>query len=153
MDQRPFAWTTLEYEFKEKGPDWMWSFGIIAVSAVAVAVLIENYLLAVLLTVSAFALLLNAFRRPNKASFEVNRSGIVIGKLLYPYASLESFWVEQNDPRPKLIVKSKKLLMPFIILPLGDTDPQDIREFMSGFLKEEEHREPAFQKIMEHFGF
>ena len=146
-------WQTPEYEFKEKNSDWIWMFGIISFVVIAVAIIFSNFLFAILITLSAFAMLLYAYRRPELANFELNESGLVIEKVLYPYASLDSFWVEQNILPPKLLVKSKKTFMPLLTIPLGNIPPEQIRIYLEAHLPEVEIREPAAQKILEHFGF
>lgn len=151
--QEKISWETLEYEFKEKSSDWLWIFGILCFVIATVSVIFGNFLFAVLIIVGAFAMLLYAYRRPQLVTFELNEVGVVIGKMLYPYASLESFWVEQNEKPPKLLVKSKKTLMPLFSIPLGNTKPELVRSHLEKFMQESELREPAVQKILEHFGF
>ena len=43
--------------------------------------------------------------------------------------------------------------MPYIIIPLGDADPETVRNFLLEYLNEEEHSEPLSHKLMEYLGF
>lgn len=145
------SWQALEYHFTEKSQDWYWALGIVAVAIAIASILYDNILFAVLILVGAFALAIYAGRRPEIITVETNKKGVVVNDTLYPFASLESFWVEENDN--KLLLKSKKTLMPLIAIPLGDTNPKNLRSFLLELLTEEEHHEPASQKLMEHLGF
>jgi|SRR3989344_7197266 len=147
------SWGALEYVYKEKTREWFWAFGIIVLSITAASIILDNYLFAVLVILSAFIIIMFSFRRPNLVDFELNRSGVVIEKNLFPYASLDSFWVEENDARKKILIKSKKIMMPLIVIPLEENDPNAVRDFLKQFISEVEHHEPATQKLMEHFGF
>jgi len=55
--------------------------------------------------------------------------------------------------RTERIMNSKKLFMPTILIPLGDTDPNIIREHLLKFLKEERHEESITQTISRLLGF
>ena len=153
MDKTPLRWQAFEYVHREKSSDWFWAVGIISVSIAATAIIFNNLLFAILIIVGAFALCLFAARKPLRMNFEINDRGILVERVQYPYSSLESFWVEENLGHPKILVKSSKMMMPYIILPIEEIEPATIREYLSEKLPEVEHREPLLQQIMEYLGF
>lgn len=156
MAKGPFIWETEEYYFQEKTSDWYWAVGIIGVSISVLAVIFSNALFALLIFLSTFALTLYGSRRPNVLKFEVGKRGIMIGNTLYPFGTLESFWVEdrRHIGRPsKLVIKSRKPMVPLIAIPLGETNPEEVRDFLMDHLLESHHPEPLGQKLLEYFGF
>jgi|SRR3989344_2187445 len=154
MENEQITWEALEYLHQEKSKDWFIVLGIIALALFIVALLFKNALFAVVIVLSAVTLMLHARRPPDMLNFEVNRVGIVINKRFYPYSFLYSFWVDRTDTHaPKLLVTSKKLLMPMIIIPLGDQDPDAVRNFLANYLPEQELLEPLSHKILEGLGF
>lgn len=150
-----FEWETLEYEYVHKSPDWFWALGIIAVAAAATSIIFSNMLFAIVILIGAFTLGINSIKRPNVISFKINNRGIIIDKKLHPFTTLESFWVEDSNEyiEPKLLIKSKKLLAPHTVIPLGDTSASDVHDFLINYLDEEEDSESLAQKIVEFFGF
>ena len=86
--------------------------------------------------------------------FSLTHQGLAIGEKLYPYEHLKSFWLDYKPPeRKELIVISKKILMPKIVIPLAETDPNPIREFLVKILKEE-YQEPSLsEEIARHLRF
>ena len=148
-------WNAFEYEHKEKNQDWFWALGIIAVSVAGVSLMLDNILFGILILVGSFSLALFANRHPDLIQFEINKRGVVIGDTLYPYNTLDSFWIEDTSKTsiPKIIIKSKKVLMPYIIIPFEDVYSAQIHNYLSRHMKEEEHEEPLSQKILEYFGF
>ena len=155
MEKTVLRWQAFEYIHREKTPDWYWAVGIIAVAIAVTAVLLSDVLFAILILLGAFSLALFAGREPLLVSFEINQKGIAINDLLYPYGTLDSFWVNDlpTEHTPKLLLKSKKVLVPHIVIPIENISPEEIREFLISKIKEEEQHEPPSQKLMEHLGF
>ena len=155
MEKSVLHWQAFEYFHREKTPDWYWAVGIITVAIAITSILLNDVLFAVLILLGAFSLSLFASREPLLVDFEINNKGVVIKDLLYPYGSLESFWVNDlpTEHTAKLLLKSKKVLVPHIVIPLENVSPEEVREFLVTNLKEEEQHEPPSQKLMEHLGF
>lgn len=149
-------WETHEYLFQEKTNDWYWGVAIIALSAAVIAIIFGEILLALLIIIGSFTLCLVGARRPNVVRYEINNTGVLIENILYPYATLSSFWVENNSHMgipSKVIFKSRKIVSPFLVLHIEDIDPELMRDFLLDHLPEAEHSEPLSQKLLEYFGF
>jgi len=154
MRDYSISWESLEYDFFEKSSDWFWALGIVSISIAITSIIFNNLLFAILILIGAFALAIYAVRKPDLVKYEVNQRGIMINETLYPYSSLDSFWVEHNVERPKLLVSSKKILMPHIVIPLNpELDTDDLRDYLLDYVDEEEQREPLASRIMEYLGF
>jgi hypothetical protein len=153
--QRVLKWQAFEYEHGEKSPDWFWALWIIAIAGTATSVILGNVLFAILILAGAFTFSLHAVKKPRLIKFEINERGVMIGKILYPFSALKSFWIEDMEESvpPKILIKSKKMLATHIVIPVEDIHPSDIREFLLERLPEEEDSESLAQKIVEHFGF
>ena len=154
MEQENIEWEAPEYLHQEKTREWYMSFGIIALALFVVAILFKNILFAVVIVLIAFTVMLHARRLPWMIAYEVNRVGIVMNKRFYPYSFLYSFWVDHSEPHaPKLLITSKKMLVPMIVIPFGEQDPDVVRNFISNYLPEQELLEPLSHKIAEYLGF
>jgi len=154
MRDYSITWTALEYHHTEKGADWFWAFGIIVISAILTSVILGNILFALLILIGSITLFIFSIRHPKEALFEVNQRGIVLEEKLYLYNSLDSFWVDTEEDIPKVLIKSKKIFMPLLILPLGDdTNAEDLRDYLLDNLDEEYLHEPFLQKLLEQLGF
>ena len=147
------SWQTQEYLHREKTADWYWIVGIITVSIALISIILSNIIFAILIIVSSFTLSLFASKKPETVEVEINLSGVTFGKTHYPYANLDSFWIERREHTPKIILKSKKMLMPFIIIFIEDVPEEKVREILLQHLPEEEHIEPFLEKLLIYFGF
>jgi len=150
---KTITWSAQEYEYKEKTTDWYIALGIIAISIATASFLLGNILFAILILLGTFTLAMYSMREPGIMEIELSKRGILVNDSIYPYNTLESFWVEEYDKEPKIIIQSEKALMPYIIIPLGDADPDEVREFLFEYIDEEEHHEPLSHKLMEYLGF
>ena len=147
-------WDAHEYEHKERSADWFWAVGIISIAVAVTSVIFGNIIFGVLVLIGAFALSLFANRPPNNVHIVVNEKGVTKDKIHYPYSILESFWIDTDHPHQKIILRSGKLLMPLIIIPLGEsTNVEELHESLSQFMKEEFHSLPFVEKILEYLGF
>lgn len=147
-------WQAPEYEFRKKTADWFWSVGIITLALALSAVFLKNFLVVLMIILGGFSLALYGARKPKTVSFEINPRGIVVGKRIYYYDDLKSFWIHYDPPEKKeLAAESKKTFMPHIKIMLGDTDPEEIRRYLLSFLKEEKIEESLMETISRMLGF
>ena len=156
MPQSAFKieWDAHEYEHKERSPDWFWAVGILSVSVAIAAVIFGNIIFGILVLISVFALSLFANRPPNTLHVIVDEKGITRGKIRYSYSTLQSFWIDMEHPHKKIILRSEKLFMPLIIVPLGDNiNIERLHENLLRFMSEEFHNLPLVERMLEYLGF
>lgn len=155
MAATKIEWKALEHHHEEKSNDWFWATGIVTVGIAVLSVYFNNLLFAILILLAAFASILNSHTRPRILNYSLTRKGITVGKKLYPYSELESFWVIDEEVHDKILVRSKKTFMPLLVLPYDSskTDPDEIADFLLDFLDEEEMDESLLQILMERLGF
>jgi hypothetical protein len=152
-------WSALEYEEKERGPDWFWALGIIVVTSSIAAIIFNDYFFAALLVLSGVLLGFFAIRKPATIFYELNNQGLKVGTRLYPFENIKSFWVqigqsEQAILNPLLFIKSERVFMPIITIPIADEMAEDIHSMLlSRNIAEEEMKEHPSDKIMEALGF
>lgn len=155
MSSKVIEWKSLEHHHYERSADWFWIVGVISIAGAILAIYFGNLLLAILITIAGFTSFLHGHTKPEIVEFRITRKGVQAGPSLFPYSSLESFWVIDEDINDRIILRSKKMLMPYLILPFDSTktDPDEIRNYLLEYLNEEELEEPVSQQIMERLGF
>lgn len=151
---RAVTWEAPEHHHVEKGNDWFWALGILGVAAVVAAIMFGNTLFGVLLAVATITLGIAASQAPAIVQFAVTARGIRIGDQLFPYSTLESFYIDEDHPLgPELLVKSKRTFMPLIVMPIPEEYIEEIESILETRLPEEYLEEPFFNKLLEFFGF
>jgi hypothetical protein len=147
------SWNAPIHVHTEKTNDWYWSVGIITLALAAVCFIFTQIIPGILVIMAAVVLVLRSSRPPKIAHFEINDRGIMVDDVLYPFLQLESFWVPHDGPYPKLLIKSRKALMPLIVILIEEVDPEEVREVMLKYIAETEHHEPFLAHMLDSFGF
>ncbi|MDE2172443.1 MAG: hypothetical protein KGJ33_00660 [Patescibacteria group bacterium] len=147
------SWQAPEHFHTEKRSDWYWSVGIITLALAAVAFILGNLITGVFVLVAALALVLHASRPPRTVYHEINDRGLIVHDRLYPFLSLDSFWIPHDELPPKIILKSRRTFMPLLIILIDDVDPEEVRQIMLRYIAETEHHEPFLKHLLERCGF
>jgi len=152
--KQSIKWTALEYNYTPKNSNWFWLVASGALVLIIVSVIMRNFLFGVFVGLAVFVIILSSSKKPRKLIFSIESRGIKIGNNYYPYSELNSFWINYDPPEKKeLILKTKKKLANFIKIPLANTDPNLVRDFLLKMLKEKRYDESLTETITEKLGF
>jgi len=152
-DKEKMSWSALEYEDKTRSTDWFWALGIIVIAASITSIIYGNYFFAILIILSGILLGFFAIKKPEMVSYELNKKGLKIKTRLFPYDTIKAFFI-QTAPKPTLFIKSSRMFMPIISMPIENNLAEEIKSIMlSNNVKEEEMKENPSEKIMESLGF
>lgn len=156
MEEQPrgIIWEAYEHHHDEKHSDWFWILGIMTVAFALASIFLGNTLLGILILLGGAVIAILATREPKIVSYAVTQRGLRIDDRLYPYSTLESFYIDEEGPfGPQLLVKSEKLFMPLLILPLPPDTQDEIEDVIASRLPEEHIEEPLAHKLLEFFKF
>jgi hypothetical protein len=151
---RAITWEAPEHHHVEKNSDWFWVLGIIAVCGAVAAFFFGNFLFALVILLGAGVMALRAVKPPRIVSFMVGKKGVRAGERLFPYSALEAYYLDEEDEQgPRLFLKSSRLHMPLIVMPVPEAHMEEIEALLRARLPEEELAEPLGYKLLELFGF
>ncbi len=152
-DFEKLEWSHLEYEEKERNPDWFWALGIIVIAISITSFIYQNYFFAIFIVLSGLLMVMFAIKKPEMVNYELNQKGLQIKNRLYPYDKIKSFYV-QTEGKPTLFIRSERKFMDIIPVPLIESiTPQVQNIFISKEILEEEMHEHFSEKVMEVLGF
>ncbi len=148
------SWKIQEYTHREKGPDWFWALGVIALAGAAIAVVYHDVLFAIFIVLAAIILGIYAARQPEVIDIAISDEGIRIRSYFYPFSKLKGFAVDEHDLGNHLLIESDSLIVPVISIPLPATiDTDGIIGLLRTKIPEKPLKEPQSHRIMEHIGF
>jgi hypothetical protein len=151
---KSITWEAYEHHHIEKGNDWFWVLGIITTAVTITAILLGNTLFGILIFIAGLVTALHATQKPQIIPYAVTQRGLRIDDVLYPYSTLEAFYIDEEDHLgPQLFARSEKLFMPLIIIPIPEEYVDEIEEILATRLPEEHLEEPFATKLLEFFGF
>lgn len=151
---REITWEAPEHHHTEKGSDWFWAVGIIAVTGAGAAIVFSNILFGIVILLGATILAIVSARGPGIIPYSISTRGIRVNDVLFPYSSLEAFYINEDDPRGvQLYVRSDRVFMPLIVMQLPEEFLEEIEELLEERLPEEHMEESLGHLILEFLGF
>lgn len=150
--QNVVRWKAFEYSHSHKDPDWFWGVGIAAVAIAIVSIIVGNPLFGIVIIIGAVTLFLHAIKTPEMIEVGVAKEGLYINETHFPYTELASFYIHNADERLHLILKSKRVLTPRIVVPLEKTRESDVRTALAAYLPEEKLGVPVSHQLLEFLG-
>lgn len=143
-------WIINEYRQYEHSRAWLFSMAVIGIALLAYALYTGNNSFAVIIVLFAVILYLHQQQRPLEMNIAITENGVVVGRKLYRYSELDSFWIVYEPGEVKnLYFMVNGLVKNRLSLPLGDMDPRPIRRYLSQFVIENtaEEDEPLSDKL------
>jgi len=129
-------WTAPEFTKYKKSKGWFVGLIFITLIIIVIAVILKNFLWALLTIIAAFAVYIYATREPRKIKFSISPKGIQIDQDIHEFEDLKSFWIFYEPEIKEISIRSKKIFMPYLKIPLGNQDPAEIRRLLLKFLPE-----------------
>ncbi len=146
-------WKAPEFTHHKKNKRWyMYAIGITA-TAVVLSIISGSGLTALVFGLSGAIVLFTAEHKPRDINFSITPMGVSAGEKHYDFSHLDSFWVHYTPDVQELSFKSKKMLSPFIKIPLGEQDPIHVRTMLSSYLPEERQEEELIDMILRRIKF
>lgn len=147
-------WEAPEFEKYEKGAGWFIVLGIFALIIFTIVLLMKNFIFAILIILAVFTIFIYALKEPRLVTFKISGKGITIDTKIYSYDELKSFWIFYEPPQIKeLSLKSKKLLMPLIKIPLEEQNPTLIRGALIKFIPEQKQEQSLIDIVAKNIRF
>jgi hypothetical protein len=147
------AWDTLEFEPRNHPADWYWIVGIITTALVIICIILGNFFLGIIIALGVSLLAFFTTQEPQYVRVAIDEKGVLVGDKFHSYKSIDSFALIEKDFIPKLVFKSKRFHLPFIIVKIHGYDPEIVQEVLQEFIKEDDHVEPLLYKLMDYLGF
>ena len=145
-------WEDLEFRHRPKDARWFWYAFAIIMLILIISVILKNILFVFFIIIGSVVLFFTVLQKPKEITYGIARQGIVIDKTLFPFHTIESFWIREEEEEDMLVLKSEKRLMPHILIPLGKTDSDDVRHVLLEYLKEEPLEKLLVESFAEYIG-
>ena len=154
MDNR-IMWLAPLHEHRQHSADWYWVVSIITIALAVSFFIAGDLLLSIIIVLGVGILLALSRHEPEVVEFEISKQGVRANKVLYPWQTLDTFWILDETPETgaKILITSKKILMPHIVIPLDINHQEEVHRILAHMLHEEHQMEPFPHRIMRKLGF
>ena len=149
---RAVLFEAYEHTNPPKTSDWFLIVGILTLSIAIASILLGNALFGMLVFLGGMVTALLAMKEPKIVSYGVTQRGIRIDDKLFPYTTLHSYYIDEDAPQgPELLIKSEKMFMPLLVLPLPEDSIGAIEDIIAQRLPEAHIEKPFGHKLLEFF--
>lgn len=143
----------MEFEKKDRHPDWVWTVGLVAALAATVSFFYGNIFFGIFLLIAGAVTIIYALKHPKELAITINENGVLINDSLIDYKNITSFWLDENGKEVKLLLLVKTSFVPTLSLPLVGVSAQQVRDALVPHAKEEEMRESRSIALFDRIGF
>lgn len=152
------SWRALEFQKKERHPDWLWYAGLAFGIAAVLSFFYGNIFFGIFLVVAGVVLIVYAIREPKllDVTLTPEHIDIKIGDLPHTtiaYEKIREFSLDETGKPDKLLVRVEGSFVPVISLPLEGVSADSIRTYLNGKIKEGNLRESNSVKLFDRMGF
>ncbi len=147
------TWKTMEFENKDKHPDWLWTVGLISVLGAVLCFFYGNIFFGIFLIIAGAVVIMYALQKPKELEITIDESGVKINEMLIEYKSIPSFWLDENGKEDKLLLLVKGSFVPMLSFHLVGVKADDVRTLLSKYTKEVEMRESRSIALFDRLGF
>jgi len=148
------SWEAPEYVVYKKTVGWYIGFGILLAFLLFSALIMQSILTAVVFLLGGILIFVHSERPAKIISYDIRSTGVRMGKEFYLFRELSAFNVVERGDGVYMLLKSKRLLLPLIHMPLGDTNHEEVVEVMSEKIPQDpEFVEPLADIIAHWAGF
>jgi hypothetical protein len=147
------AWEAREYERKPKSATWFAIAGIVLAGMIIYAIITQSPIMAITFILIGVVGYLFINREYPIISVVIDVDGIHVGKEMYPYENIRSFWIFYEPGEEKaLSLHTNGDLTPFVRVPLGDKmSPLHLRTLLLQFLPERRHPQQLIDILEKYF--
>jgi len=142
-------WQSPEHEPLELGPKSSLIVTIALVCVIAYALYTNSPLMAITFILIGIVGYMMLYREPCILDFFITDRGIIAGKEFYEYEDLHSFFLYKEPPFENILsIETEGKLVPYIHIPVMNTDTAKLCDILDEFIPEEKH-EPGLVDTLE----
>lgn len=151
---KPVSWTASEFIAHHKSTGWYALLALCAgLVAAAVYFLTKDEISTAMVALVSVGLAIFGARKPRVLNFQVDESGVTIGKNFYGYEQFRSFSIIDEDAVNSIYLTPLKRFMPGLTIYYAAKDEQRIIETISTFLPHEERTPDFIDNLMRKIRF
>lgn len=149
FEQAVLSWKAPQFAHHEKSLLWFLVAAAITAALVIYGLKTDGWTFSVAILVFAGTYYLVHRHAPPIVDVKISKFGIKIGRHVFPYSHLKSFWIVYEPPFvKKLYLRMDSKLRPDLFISLEDADPAEVRQILGIHLHEFTSRHEPFADVL-----
>lgn len=145
------SWSAPEYIVYKKNTLWYICFGLILALSIFISLIMGSYLAIVIFVLCGILIYVYSERKPKTINYDIRTSGIRIDTRIYLFRELSGFNIMERNNEVYILLKSKRMVMPLIHVPIKEQNPEDIYNILSERLQEDPELSEPLADILSHW--
>jgi hypothetical protein len=143
------TWTAPNHVQPKRSPTWYMVFLIISLGLIAYAVYTQSIITGITFLLIIVVVLVLSSRGHELTTYQINKTGVSVGNISYPYKIIKKFWIYYNPPEVKTVnLETSAYLNNRVILQLGKQDPVAVKLLLSKFIPEDLDKQESLSETM-----
>lgn len=132
-----YTWQAPEYESYDRDKKWYVVMTLGLLSIIVYAFFTNSPIMAITFILIGIIEYIYISREPKMLDFSIAEKGIVIGKEIYEFEQINSFWIFYDPETIKsLSLHIKSNVIPYLQIPLHNEDPEEIHKILLQYIPE-----------------
>ena len=154
MYMQPLTWSVLEFEPKDRHPDWIWYAGFIALVVAVLSFFYGNTFFGIFCIIAGATVIIYALRPPQMLTITIHEEGIDINEEKILLKQIKQFWLDETEKQDKLLLLVQGTFMPHMSFPLEGVTAEAVRTALTSLaIPEVEMRESRSIALFDRLGF
>jgi hypothetical protein len=142
-------WEAPEFEMYERDKKWYIYVTIFLLGIISWAIYSNSPVMAITFILIGMVGYVYMHQEPRVLDFMITLDGVVVGREIFDFDNIESFWIFYEPPHIKILsLKTNSIFLPYVHIPIEGENPTHIRQLLLEFIPEEKQEEGLVQ-IME----
>jgi hypothetical protein len=130
-------WQAPEFEYYEKSARFYLISTIILAAIVIYAVITNSIIMAITFILIGIVGYIYLQREPQVLNFVIIPDGIAVGREIYEFDDMQSFWIFYDPPHEKILsLHMKGKFVPYVHIPIHNENPVSIRHILLDYVPE-----------------
>ena len=143
------SWTAPSHIRPKRSLNWYLGFSLIAAGLIAYAVYTRSILTFITFFLIIIVLPIFSSQPTREVTYKATKTGIAVGKIIYPYKIIRKFWILYHPPEVKTLnFETTAYLNNRVIVQLGSQDPVELKLVLSQYLPEDLDQEESFSETL-----
>lgn len=147
------SWKTVEFEKKDRHPDWIWTAGLIFGVAAVLSFFYGNIFFGIFLCVAGVAVIYFALQEPQEITIELTEKSLFINERAIDTKKITGFWIDESQKTDKLLLAVKGSITPMMSLLIENVESQKVRDAFSTVCPETEMHQSLGNQLFDKLGF
>ncbi len=136
------TFTSLEHKHYNRGVDFYWAVGLIAVAVAVVAFILKDGLYGLLVIIGAGLYGYSSWKKPQAITVTITDKDISIGEDLYPITTITAFRILDIKDEKELVLNIRRTYHPMVSVSIPDGLEMQLKEILSRMLNESQDLVP-----------